>query len=151
ELAQRAGARGHRAAAGETAGARPPARPVGRRCTAAGARRCADGFPQLSRGAGGAARRSRSAAHRTGRPSAALLLSKSRGVIGSGARSGLRIAVIGGGRWARALAQHLAHTGGRTKDRIASVMQCRPPLDLKWTPYIAPSEEPAHHEAVSAS
>ena len=44
--------------------------------------------------------------------------------------SGLTVAVIGGGRWARALAGFLLHNQRRSQDRITRVLHYRPPREL---------------------
>ena len=44
--------------------------------------------------------------------------------------TGLQVAVIGGGRWARALAGFLLHTQRRSPDRISRVLHYRPPREL---------------------
>ncbi|MBL8632800.1 MAG: NAD(P)-binding domain-containing protein [Myxococcales bacterium] len=44
--------------------------------------------------------------------------------------SGLTVAVIGGGRWARALAGFLLHNQRRAPDRITKVLHYRPPREL---------------------
>jgi glycerol-3-phosphate dehydrogenase (NAD(P)+) len=44
--------------------------------------------------------------------------------------TGLTVAVIGGGRWARALAGFLLHNQRRSQDRIAKVLHYRPPREL---------------------
>jgi len=44
--------------------------------------------------------------------------------------TGLQVAVIGGGRWARALAGFLLHTQRRSPDRISRILHYRPPREL---------------------
>jgi len=66
--------------------------------------------------------------------------------------TGLQVAVIGGGRWARALASFLLHNQRRSPERISRVLHYRPPRELLRAGHEdTRSEGDAHHTDVPAA